>query len=104
MKTKFAISLLAFLITASGILAQGKADADKILGTYWSPNKDAKIEIYKKGNQYWGRTVWLSTPKTDSKNPDAKLRSRTMLGVDLLTGFSYDDGEYSGGEIYDPEN
>ncbi len=104
MKTKLLITLLAIMAGLSGALAQNNSTADKIIGTYWSPKKDAKIEIYKKGTRYYGRTVWLAAPKIDSKNPDARLRQRNMLGVDLLTDFSYDDGEYSGGEIYDPEN
>ncbi|MDB5276607.1 MAG: peptide protein [Ferruginibacter sp.] len=76
---------------------------NEIIGIYWSPKKDAKIEIYIKGQQYFGKFIWLATPKKDTKNPAKELQSRDVLGLELLTKFSYNNGVYSGGEIYDPE-
>lgn len=76
---------------------------NEIIGIYWSPKKDAKIEIYLKGQQYFGKFIWLATPRKDNKNPTKELQSRDVLGLELLTKFSYNDGTYSGGEIYDPE-
>ena len=35
--------------------------ADKIIGVYWSPKKDAKIEIYKKGDRYFCKLIWTET-------------------------------------------
>ncbi len=32
------------------------------------------------------------------------LRQRDLVGVNLLTNFTYGNGEYSGGEVYDPAN
>ncbi len=93
---------LAFLSVANHGYAQ--TGSDKILGLYWSPKKDAKIEIFKKGDRYFGKSVWEATPKKDLENPDLQLRQRDLLGVNLLTNFSYNDTEYSGGEIYDPAN
>lgn len=45
------ISLIASQsILLTMVHAQTKQTAgDKIIGIYWSPKKDAKIEIYKKG-------------------------------------------------------
>lgn len=77
---------------------------NEIIGLYWSPKKDAKIEIYQKGNQYFGKSVWVVTQRKDIKNPKESLRSRDVLGIELLTGFSYEKGIYAGGEIYDPES
>ncbi|MDN3654180.1 DUF2147 domain-containing protein [Ferruginibacter paludis] len=76
---------------------------NEIIGIYWSPKKDAKIEIYLKGQQYFGKFIWLATPRKDTKNPAKELQNRDVLGLELLTKFSYNDGVYSGGEIYDPE-
>jgi uncharacterized protein (DUF2147 family) len=76
---------------------------DGITGVFWSPKKDAKIEIYLKGQQYFGKFVWLASPRKDFKNPEKTLQSREVLGLELLTKFSYNDGVYNGGEIYDPE-
>lgn len=79
-------------------------EADKVLGIYWSPKKDAKIEIYKKANRYFGRSVWTAANKKDIKNPDASLKTRALAGVDLFTNFMYKDGIYLDGKIYDPES
>lgn len=100
--TFLSIGLLLFFI--SGLAQTSQPSADKIIGVYWSPKKDAKIEMYKKGDRYFGRSIWAANPKKDANNPDDKLKSRSLLGLDLLTDFSYDDGAYTGGQVYDPEN
>ena len=98
----FSIAMLLFFV--SGFTQTGKSVSDKIIGVYWSPKKDAKIEMYKKGNRYFGRTIWALNPRKDTQNPDSKLRNRELLGLDLLTNFSYDDGLFTDGQVYDPEN
>ncbi|MES1197895.1 MAG: DUF2147 domain-containing protein [Chitinophagaceae bacterium] len=99
----------SFIIAMFMLLSNGHAQttqdpADKITGLYWSPKKDAKIEIYLKGGHYFGRSVWVATPRKDIKNPKESLRMRDVLGIELLTNFSYDDGTYTNGEVYDPES
>ncbi|MFT3678880.1 MAG: DUF2147 domain-containing protein [Ferruginibacter sp.] len=79
-------------------------ETDKIVGLYWSPKKDAKLQVYKKGDHFFGRSVWLSVHRKDSRNPDAALRNRELLGIELLSNFSYSNGTYTGGKIYDPES
>jgi uncharacterized protein (DUF2147 family) len=98
----FSISMI--LLFVGGFAQPGKSVSDKIIGVYWSPKKDAKIEMYKKGNHYFGRTIWASNPRKDTKNQDSKLRNRGLLGMDMFTNFSYDDGTYTDGQVYDPEN
>ncbi len=93
---------IAVLLLCNTVFAQ--TGSDKIVGLYWSPKKDAKIEIYKKADKYFGRSVWVATPKKDVENPDKLLRQRDLLGINLLTNFSFNDGVYAGGEIYDPAN
>lgn len=77
---------------------------DRIVGTYWSPKKDAKIAIYKRGNSFFGKSIWIANPGKDSHNPNKALQSRDLLGIELLSGFSYEDGTYTNGTIYDPES
>jgi uncharacterized protein (DUF2147 family) len=108
MKTK--IKLIYLLLTAlimhfSIAFGQSKPKAaDKVTGVYWSPKKDAKIEIYKKGEQYYGKSIWVAVPKKDVENPEVSLRKRSTLGIELLTNFNFANGEYSGGSIYDPQS
>lgn len=67
------------------------------------------MEIFKSGNKYFGRLLWGSgiyekdgkTPLKDTKNPDPKLRTRTRLNMVFMSDLSYDDGEYTGGKLYD---
>ena len=99
-----AIIVSTFLMSVSCISAQTKnPESEKVIGTYWSPKKDAKINIYKKGTSYYGKSVWVANPRKDNKNPNKSLQLREVLGIELLSGFSYEDGVYTDGTIYDPE-
>jgi uncharacterized protein (DUF2147 family) len=99
------ISFIVLLVSLSNAFANvHPVSADEIIGVYWSPKKDAKIEIFKKGNRYYGRSVWVATMRKDTKNPDESLKSREVLGIELLSGFSYNDNTYTDGKIYDPES
>jgi uncharacterized protein (DUF2147 family) len=104
MKKLQPVLLLAMLLFFSQAFAQASQSASKeITGLYWSPKKDAKIEIYVKGGKYYGKFVWTAGPRKDSKNPIKSLQNRDLLGLEFLTGFEYHDAVYDGGEIYDPE-
>ncbi|MCO5945751.1 DUF2147 domain-containing protein [Mucilaginibacter flavidus] len=107
MKKLIICFLSAFILCylSSRVSAQvNQKTADQITGLYWSPKKDAKIEIYKKGEHYFGRSIWVANPRKDNKNPSEALKTREVLGIELLTDFSYDDGVYDSGRIYDPES
>lgn len=97
----FFLSIIILTFTGN-VLAQSKTPPNSIIGFYWSPKKDAKIEVYQKAGRYFGKTIWVATPGKDVKNPKPSLRQRELLGLELLTNFSFDDGEYEDGEIYDP--
>jgi uncharacterized protein (DUF2147 family) len=106
MKTlKIALSAIAaWIVLSSAALAQSGTSGDEITGLYWSPEKDAKIEIYKKGGEYFGRSVWVANPRKDDKNPNETLKNREVLGIDLFSHFRYSDGSYTSGKVYDPES
>lgn len=42
-------------------------------------------------------------PRIDINNPNETLRDRPILGLNLLSGYRYDDGRWQG-KIYDPES
>jgi uncharacterized protein (DUF2147 family) len=80
-------------------------NADPILGKWQNPSGEGKIEIYKKGDKYFGKLYWIKDAnKKDQKNPDAKLRNRKIQGLEILSGFTRDGQNYSGGQIYDPKS
>jgi len=102
------IVLLGLLcVIASKIFAQSAGD--KVLGSWTTADKIVKIEIYRLDNKYWGRVLWGKllyekdgkTSLKDTKNPNAKLRNRDCIGLIFITDLTYNNGNYSGGLIYD---
>jgi uncharacterized protein (DUF2147 family) len=107
MKNLILYSFTTLILTALGVTGFAQTNQkpeDQITGLYWSPKKDAKIEIYKRGLYYYGRSVWVASPRKDIKNPTEALKTREVLGIDLFSNFSYRDGAYSSGKVYDPES
>lgn len=101
------VMMMSFIF--GSVIAQ--TDADKVLGKWFNEEKDAKVEIYKDGDNYFGKIVWLLNPneedgtvKLDNKNPDEALKTRPVMGLLLLKDFVYDDEEWEDGEIYDPKS
>ncbi|WP_243406366.1 DUF2147 domain-containing protein [Siphonobacter curvatus] len=99
--------LLTGLLYFSVLLSAWAADIE---GVWFNEEKTSKIQIYKQGDQYFGKIIWIkevqaNQPKKDVNNPDEKLRNRTLMGLVILSNFK-SDGEkvWSGGKIYDPRN
>ncbi len=101
---RFALLLsLCFAFTQHAFAQQSKSDV--ILGEWTSELKDAKINIYKQGDKYFGKIVWNKTPgKKDVENPDPKLRSREILGSVILKNFTFNGTSWEDGTIYDPHS
>ncbi len=111
MNTMKKVIMAMLLLSALPGLSRAQ-QADAVVGTWLNEEKDAKVQIYRSGNEYAGKLVWIArqfeddgkTPRKDSKNADPKLRNRGLMGLVILTGFKYDDGEWTGGKIYDPKS
>ena len=82
--------------------------AAPITGRWVTQDKDAVIEIAPCGTTMCGRIArFLVTPpegvgQRDKNNPNKALRSRTILGINILTNFRA-DGDNWRGQIYDPK-
>lgn len=108
MKKTIVFSLIIF----SFLSAYSQQWTDMILGSWISGDGDGKIEIYKKDNKYYGKLIWLKepyeddgkTPKVDDENPDASKQHAPLIGLVILKGFSFEEGYWQGGTIYDPAN
>lgn len=102
----FTLILAATLFSPAG----SKVHADDIVGTWVANQNKAKVQIYKSGNKYYGKIIWLKEPnkdgkpKTDKYNPDPSRRHVPVVGLVVLKDFIYDDGEWTDGEIYDPSS
>lgn len=97
-----------FFLISSGAFAQ-VGSQDKLLGIWLMENKESKIQIFKKENRFNGKLVWSKdmydadgkTSKKDVNNKNGSLRSRDLKDLPLLFDFTYDEGEWKDGKIYD---
>ena len=100
------------LTVISVMLAASAAFAQDVIGKWKLDDGTAIVEVYKNGDAYNGKIVWLEeptdadgTPAKDNNNPDPALRTRELIGLNMLSGLKKTaDNEYSGGKIYDPGN
>jgi uncharacterized protein (DUF2147 family) len=96
----------------SGItLTAFSQEADAIVGKWYNTEKDAQVEIFKEGNKFSGKIIWLQDPKDDAGKPkvdlnnsDVSKRQRPIIGMKLLENFKYNGGSWEEGTIYDPKN
>ena len=77
-----------------------------ILGKWLTEAGDAKVEIYEANGKVNGKIVWLEKgPDTkDTHNTDEKMRSRKLMGVNILSGLTKKSEKWEGGRIYNPKN
>jgi uncharacterized protein (DUF2147 family) len=105
---KIKSTIVMLFIAVTSLMAQNNEDA--IIGTWETEVKDAKMEIFKSGDFYYGKLLWGNKvveadgklSKKDTKNPDVKLRNLNIIGITNLTGLKFDDGKYVDGKIHDP--
>lgn len=103
----FSVLLSVFVI---GSYAQ---DAQKITGIWWNNEKTSKIEVKEVKGEFAGTVIYIipekyinGEPEKDNMNPDEKLRTRSRLGIQILSGLKYNsaDKQWISGRIYDPKN
>lgn len=105
------VALIFFLgLIISKAFAQ---DPQKIVGIWLNEEKTSKIEVKEEGGQFVGTVIYISPekyingePEKDTMNPDAKLRARSRLGLQILSELKYNVSakEWQNGRIYDPKN
>ena len=102
----------AVCTTTGSVSAQ---EADRILGIYKvegeTTHELSKVRIYKTGDTYEARIIWLEhpndetgNPRLDLLNPDPALRSGRADAIVLVRGLRYDARKerWTGGTIYNP--
>ena len=107
-----ALRTLIFIILSNlFISADQPPKGDAIIGKWISDKGNLQLQVYKKENQYRAKVIFHSGKTEgevwrDEKNPDPALRSRTLLGKDLLTQMRYDpdNNDWEDGIIYDPSS
>ncbi|ADB42160.1 DUF2147 domain-containing protein [Spirosoma linguale] len=107
------IALFLLVCLSLSSFANASDDPDALVGRWLSSKKRNQVQIYKQGNKYFGKLVWMLEPnepgtsklKVDKANPDEKLRNRPLMQMVLLTNLTYKGNNvWSDGEIYNPED
>lgn len=109
---KQSIASLILIAPLISFVAHSQNKADDIIGIWLTDGKEpAKIQVYKTGEKYYGKIIWLKNPiengkqRVDANNPDKAKRINPIVGLIMLTGFKFNgDDEWKGGDIYDPES
>jgi len=86
---------------------------DNIEGTWLTAGDDAaKVSIYRTGNKYYGKIIWLEIPtengkaRVDEHNPDASKRNDPAIGMLIVKDFVWNEEEkhFDSGTVYDPKS
>lgn len=80
------------------------------VGRWYAEGGAAQVAIEPCGEELCGQVVWLRSPfdedgcdLRDANNPDAALRTRKVMGLEVLNGLRpRSNGTWAGGRIYDP--
>ncbi|TWR25778.1 DUF2147 domain-containing protein [Mucilaginibacter pallidiroseus] len=113
---KYLFSFFAALIlTATNIKADDNASGDAIIGKWMASTKDLTVEVYPYKNTYRAKIVWFSGGVSkdkpmetivDKNNPNPSLRTRKVLGLDVVENITYKPKSktYEGGKIYEVQS
>jgi uncharacterized protein (DUF2147 family) len=108
------LKLVLPLASLLGLCAPALA-AESAQGTWLVQDQSAKVRIAPcagRPEALCGEIVWLKAPvdangapKRDVHNPDARLKTRPILGLTMIRDFRpAGPGEWDGGKIYDPRS
>ncbi|CAN7535874.1 DUF2147 domain-containing protein [Bosea sp. LjRoot90] len=91
--------LAAALVTALPALADPMGD---MVGRWRDSDGESEIAINRCGSALCGKIVWLKQERFDIFNPDEALRKRSLLGLQVLSGFKPAAKGALEGEGYNP--
>lgn len=90
MKLKFA---LAAALLASLSLPASAQDAN---GTWLTASGETRVRIAPCGGSICGTIVWVKNPAKDEQNPNAALKARNVVGINMIQMKSAGDKKWSG--------
>src|SRR6476469_10941568 len=106
--------ILFFFITVPLLLNANTifSEDEKIVGKWLSTEKNVMVDVYKEGNEFKAKVIWFddsddpSRPmkvRRDLHNPKKELRSKRILGMDVLENLKYnpETNRWEDGIIYD---
>ena len=98
MKLKLAIAALSLATMSLPVSAQDAA------GTWLTASGETRVRIAPCGANVCGTIVWTKdTGAKDQHNPNAALKNRNLVGVNMITMKSDGPGKWSG-QLYNPQD
>lgn len=112
----YTLALAAFVCCLALPVYNHAADTDSAVIGYWV-GESSILHVEKQNGQLTATVVALNDPvyletenigtpgalRKDDNNPEPSLRGRTLLGLNLLQNYVYEDNRWQG-RIYDPES
>ena len=105
---------LALLVSAAfvSVAAHAASEGSPVAGLWLTEKGDARIQVSQCGNALCGKVAWLrdaidpatGRPQTDSKNPNASLAARPMVGIQLFLGMKPAGPGRWAGHIYNADD
>jgi uncharacterized protein (DUF2147 family) len=90
-------------------MATSPPKPDTVLGHWKTETRNAIVDITRCGTSICGKLLMsdgiaANPALTDIHNKDAALRGRRVKGAQILGGFTFDGGVWTGGTIYNGED
>ena len=113
MTTRLNPSFLLLLLIPFLSFTNAGTNPDALNGRWLSQKRRNQVQIYRQGNRYYGKIIWMlepneaatNQPKYDKLNPDASLRNRPLVGMNIMSDLQYTgENTWTGGQIYNPED
>ena len=97
--------MLALLMGFAVAAAPVPQSADAVVGRWKTPVQNGIVEITRCGASICGKIVGSDKLRTnpnlaDGNNGNAALRTRKLMGLQILSGFSQQGGGWYGGKSY----
>ncbi|MFC3159154.1 hypothetical protein SAMN05443633_10369 [Chryseobacterium arachidis] len=97
--------LLTFALSLFGVMSFAQIEGK--WKTIDDETKQAKsiVEIYKKGDQYFGKVSQLLIKPANPNCTECKddRKNKPILGLEIIRGLKKDGDEFTGGTITDPK-
>ncbi|HEX7858244.1 MAG TPA: DUF2147 domain-containing protein [Sphingobium sp.] len=97
------------LLLLMGAAVAAQFDPNVVIGRWRTEVRHGVVEISRCGPSICGKLIDSDGLKADpnlldTNNKDTKLRTRRLMGVQMLQGFTWKDGAWNGGTIYNGED
>ena len=119
MANQFLCSFVALMLVGSTnyhtpVVTNSGAAAEKVCGKWQLNEEKLIVQVYKEGTEFKAKIVWFDDHDdskeldywTDDNNPNPALRTRKLLGMNVLEKLTYNQqtNSWEDGMIYDAKH